>query len=54
MIGGAFSVGLPWPKWLELWPWLAVPGVVIVLFLLRERLVLAHRERRARIDSRPL
>jgi hypothetical protein len=41
------NVAGPPPKWVELWPWLAWPSVVIALFLLREHLACMQRERRA-------
>ena len=53
-IEGVSTVSPPLPEALELWPWLAVPGVVIALVVLREHLVRAERSWRARSGSRPV
>jgi hypothetical protein len=45
-IQGVLEVAGPPPRWLELWPWIGWPVVVVLLFALRERLVCAHRQRR--------
>ena len=43
---GFFDVGKPPGQWTGLWKWFAVLAIVVLAFLLRERLVLKQRARR--------
>jgi hypothetical protein len=47
-IEGVLEVGGPPPRWVELWPWIGWPVIVVLLFALRERLVCQRRERGGR------
>ena len=47
-IEGVLEVAGPPPRWVELWPWIGWPVVVVLLFALREQLVCGQRERRSR------
>ncbi|HEX4144433.1 MAG TPA: hypothetical protein VHY91_13070 [Pirellulales bacterium] len=48
MIAGPLDVGGPPPRWVELWPWIGWPAIVVALFALREKLVCGRRERAGR------
>ncbi len=47
-IAADVEVAGPPPKWVELWPWIAWPALVVALFIVRERLVFAQRQHRIR------
>jgi hypothetical protein len=57
-IEGLLEVAGKPPRWVELWPWIAWPAVVVLLFAVRERLVCQRRERGGRrsavVGSPPL
>lgn len=44
-IEGPLEVAGPPPRWLELWPWIGWPVIVVLLFALRENLACQQRER---------
>jgi hypothetical protein len=46
-VSALVDVAGPPPAWVELWPWMAWPALVIALFLLRERLAYAQQYRRS-------
>jgi hypothetical protein len=39
VIGGEIEAAEPLPRWLELWPWIGWPALVIVLFIIHQVLV---------------
>jgi hypothetical protein len=41
LIGDEIEAGEPMPRWRELWPWIALPGLAIILFGIHQ--VLARR-----------
>ncbi len=47
-VEGPLDVAGPPPRWVELWPWIGWPVIVVLLFTLRERLVCNHRQRTGR------
>jgi hypothetical protein len=47
-IEGVLDVAEPPPRWVELWPWIGWPLIVVLLFVVREKLVCQRRERGSR------
>jgi hypothetical protein len=45
-VQGPLEVAGRLPRWLELWPWIAWPALIVALFLARERLVCRQRTKK--------